>query len=121
MKKNFLVLTLLLFASAYSSYACTNFIVTKGASTDGSVMITYSADSHTHYGDLYYSPAAVYPDGTMLDIYEWDTGKYLGKIKQAKKTYNVVGNINEYQVAIGETTFGGRRIIYSERCYYGLW
>lgn len=110
MKKKFLLLTLmLLIVSAYSSFACTNFIVTKGASADGSVMITYSADSHVHYGDLYYSPAAVYPDGAMLDVYEWDTGKYLGKIKQAKKTYNVIGNMNEYQLAIGESTFGGRK------------
>jgi hypothetical protein len=70
MKSKVLLLTLLLFASAYSSYACTNFIITKGASADGSVMISYSADSHVHYGDLYYSPAAVYPDGAMLDVYD---------------------------------------------------
>lgn len=88
--------------------ACTNFIVTKGASKDGSVMITYSADSFGMYGELYHFPAAVYPRGAMLDIYEWDTGKFLGSISQALVTYNVVGNINEHQVAIGETTFGGR-------------
>ncbi|QQS36054.1 MAG: C69 family dipeptidase [Ignavibacteriales bacterium] len=89
-------------------YACTNFIVTKGASTDGSVMITYSADSFNMYGELYHFPAAMYPAGAMLDIYEWDTGKFLGRIKQALQTYNVVGNINEFQVSIGETTYGGR-------------
>ncbi len=101
---------LLLFAVLLPGWilACTNFIITKGASTDGSVMITYSADSHTLYGELYFRPAADYPEGTMMDIYEWDTGKYLGKIKQARHTYSVVGNMNEYQVAIGETTYGGR-------------
>lgn len=88
--------------------ACTNLIVTKGASVNGSTMITYSADSYGAYGELYHYPAAIYPDGTMLDVYEWDTGKYLGKIKQAPQTYNVVGNMNEHQVVIGETTFGGR-------------
>ncbi len=89
-------------------YACTNLIVTKGASKDGSVMITYSADSFNFYGELYHFPAAVYPDNSMVDIYEWDTGKFLGRIKQARETYNVVGNMNEHQVSIGETTFGGR-------------
>jgi dipeptidase len=70
-------------------------------------MITYAADSHVLYGELYYRPAADYPQGAMMDITEWDTGKPLGKIKQAQHTYNVVGNMNEFQVAIGETTFGG--------------
>ncbi len=88
--------------------ACTNYLITKGASTDGSTMISYAADSHILYGELYHWPAATYPIGTMLDVYEWDTGKYLGEIKQALKTYNVVGNMNENQVAIGETTYGGR-------------
>lgn len=88
--------------------ACTNFLVTKGASKDGSVMITYSADSHVLYGELYYWPAKNWPTGTMVDIYEWDTGKYLGKIPQKAHTYSVVGNMNEHQVSIGETTFGGR-------------
>lgn len=89
------------------SMACTNFLITKGASTDGSTMISYSADSHVLYGELYFRPAADYPEGTMVDVYEWDTGKHLGKIKQALHTYNVVGNMNEHQLAIGETTFGG--------------
>lgn len=88
--------------------ACTNFLITKGASADGSCMISYSADSHVLYGELYHWAAADYPEGTLLDLYEWDTGKYLGKIKQAAHTYNVVGNMNENQVSIGETTFGGR-------------
>jgi len=90
------------------SIACTNFLVTKGASKDGSVMITYSADSHTLYGELYHWPAATWPAGSMLDVYEWDTGKFLGKIPQAQVTYNVIGNMNEHQVAIGETTYTGR-------------
>ncbi len=89
--------------------ACTNFLITKGASADGSTMITYAADSHVLYGELYYTPAARHIKGSFLDIYEWDTGKYLGKIKQVEQSYSVVGNINEYQVAIGETTYGGRK------------
>jgi dipeptidase len=110
-KKNLVILSLIMLIShAYSTVAlaCTNYIVTKGASVDGSVMLSYAADSHTLYGELYYRPAADYPEGAMFDIYEWDTGKYLGKIKQIKHTYSVVGNVNEHQVAIGETTFGGR-------------
>ncbi|MDR2836437.1 MAG: C69 family dipeptidase [Bacteroidales bacterium] len=89
-------------------FSCTNFIVTKGASKDGSVMISYAADSHVLYGELYHYAAQKYSAGSILKIYEWDTGKYLGEIPQATETYNVVGNVNEYQVAIGETTYGGR-------------
>ncbi|MCJ7449529.1 MAG: C69 family dipeptidase [Bacteroidales bacterium] len=87
--------------------ACTNFLVTKGASTRGSTMITYSADSHVLYGELYYWPARDYPQGSMLDVYEWDTFKYKGKIRQVAHTYSVVGNMNEHQLAIGETTYTG--------------
>ena len=87
--------------------ACTNYLITKGASVDGSVMISYAADSHVLYGELYHWPAAMWPAGTMMDVYEWDTGKFLGQIEQASETYNVVGNMNEHQVAIGETTYGG--------------
>jgi dipeptidase len=90
------------------AFACTNFLITKGASADGTPMISYSADSHILFGELYHWPAASYPEGTMLDIYDWDSGKFMGKIKQARQTYNVVGNMNEFQVAIGETTYGGR-------------
>ena len=99
---------LLLFGFANNASACTNYLITKGASTDGSTMISYAADSHVLYGELYHWPAATYPIGTMLSVYEWDTGKYLGEIQQALQTYNVVGNMNEHQVAIGETTYGGR-------------
>ncbi|WP_075590759.1 dipeptidase [Labilibacter marinus] len=91
------------------SKACTNFLITKNASADKSVMISYAADSHDLYGELYYWPGQQWPEGAMLDVYEWDTGKYLGKIKQASETYTVIGNINEHQVAIAETTFGGRK------------
>jgi len=87
---------------------CTNFLITKGASTDGSTMISYTADSHVLYGELYFFPARDYLPGTMLDVYDWDSGKFLGKIKQVPHTYSVVGNINEHQVAIGETTYTGR-------------
>ncbi len=90
------------------SEACTNFLITKSASTDGSTMISYAADSHVLYGELYFRPAADYPEGTMLDVYEWDTGKFLGQIKQVPHTYSVIGNMNEHQVSIGETTYGGR-------------
>jgi dipeptidase len=88
--------------------ACTNFLVTPGASLNGSAMITYAADSHVLYGELYFRPAADYPPGTLLDVYEWDTNKFLGRIPQLSHTYSVVGNMNEHQVAIGETTYGGR-------------
>jgi dipeptidase len=87
--------------------ACTNFLVTKGASVKGSTMITYSADSHQLYGELYYWPARDYPQGSMLDVIEWDTQKYMGKIKQVAHTYSVVGNMNEHQLSVGETTYGG--------------
>ncbi|MEA3445763.1 MAG: C69 family dipeptidase [Bacteroidota bacterium] len=97
-----------LLITGIQSIACTNFLVTKGASTDGSTFITYAADSHVLYGELYFWPTADYPAGTMSDVYEWDTGKFLGKIKQVEHTYSVIGNMNEHQVSIGETTYGGR-------------
>ena len=102
------VLIVLLITNLQVSNGCTNFLITKGATTDGSTMITYAADSHELYGELYYQPAMNHPAGAMRDIYEWDTGKFLGKIPQPARTYSVIGNINEFQVAIAETTFGGR-------------
>ena len=111
---SYLLLSFILVGFTFQSFACTNFLVTKGASTDGSTFISYAADSHVLYGELYHWPAASYPEGEMLDIYEWDTGKFLGQIKQARETYNVVGNMNEYQVAIGETTYGGRSELSSQ-------
>ncbi|GAB4168669.1 MAG: C69 family dipeptidase [Calditrichia bacterium] len=89
--------------------ACTNFLITKKATKDGCTMITYSADSHELYGELYFTPAMDHLPGTMVDVYEWDTGDYLGQIPQVPHTYSVVGNMNEHQVTIGETTFGGRK------------
>lgn len=88
--------------------ACTNLIAGKKATTDGSVMVTYAADSHNLYGMLTHTPAADHAPGTMRKVVEWDTGKPLGEIPQPAHTYNVVGNINEHQVAIGESTWGGR-------------
>lgn len=93
---------------AVSALACTNLIAGKGATTDGSVMMSYSADSHNLYGYLHHSPAGKHPKGAMRKIVEWDTGKPLGEIPEAPETYNVVGNMNEHQVAIGESTWGGR-------------
>lgn len=100
----------LLFPAAVTApaRACTNILVTKGASKDGSTMITYAADSHVLYGELYYRPAADYPPGTLVDVIDWDTGRFLGRIPQAAHTFAVVGNMNEHQLSIGETTFGGR-------------
>ncbi len=95
--------------------ACTNFLVTKGASADGSTMISYAVDSHVLYGELYHIPAADHPEGSMLDVYEWDTGDYLGKIKQVPHTFEVVGNMNEHQVVIGETTWGGREELQGQK------
>ena len=108
MKLTVILFIAFLFTGINISNGCTNFLITKGASADGSTMITYAADSHTLYGELYFQPAQDFPAGAMRDIYEWDTGKYLGKIPQSAHTFSVVGNINEFQVAIGETTYGGR-------------
>ncbi|MBQ1409051.1 MAG: C69 family dipeptidase, partial [Bacteroidales bacterium] len=96
------------------SQACTNFLFTKGATKDGSTMITYAADSHVLYGELYYRRAATYPAGTMFQVVDWDSGKPLIQIPQVAETYSVVGNINEYQLAIGETTYGGREELANE-------
>lgn len=89
--------------------ACTNLIAGKNATTDGSVMVTYAADSHTLYGMLTHTPAATHAPGEMRKVVEWDTNKLLGEIPQPVRTYNVVGNINEHQVAIGESTWGGHK------------
>ena len=89
-------------------FPCTNILVSKGASADGSTMITYAADSHSLYGELVTFPAGRHIPGAWVDVIEWDTGKFLGKIRQVEQTYSVVGNMNEHQVSIGETTYGGR-------------
>lgn len=109
MKRIIQILSLgLLIGLAYPADACTNFLVTRGASVDGSTMITYSADSHYLYGELYHWPAATYAPGTLLRVIDWDGGRFLGTIPQVERTYSVIGNMNEYQLAIAETTFGGR-------------
>ena len=95
-------------ASGTESRACTNVLVTKGASTDGTNIISYAADSHQLYGELYYSPAQRWEEGSVRRINEWDTGKYLGNIPQAARTYKRIGNMNEHQLIIAETTYGGR-------------
>ena len=108
MKNRILLVAALLVASVAQVLACTNFIVGKGASKDGSVIVSYSADSYGMFGELYHFPAAKHQKGDMRKIYDWDSGKFLGEIKEASETYNVIGNMNEFQVTIGETTFGGR-------------
>ncbi len=103
-----LALSITLVTLNSTSNACTNYLVTKGASVDGSTFLTYAADSHVLFGELYFRPAKDYPAGALVKIKEWDTGKILGEMPQVSHTYSVVGNMNEYQVSIGETTFGGR-------------
>jgi hypothetical protein len=93
-------------AGAVTAEACTNFIVTKGASTDGSNMVTYAADSHSLYGVLYSHVPGKFTE--YIDVNEWDLGRYLGKIKQVPTTYRTLGNSNEHSLFITETTFGGR-------------
>ena len=99
---------LLMVAAMPRTEACTNIIVTKGASVDGSCMISYAADSHVLYGELYFHPSRDWAPGSMLSIYDWDGGTYRGEIAQVPHTWQTVGNINEHQLIIGETTFGGR-------------
>ena len=106
MKKFYLILAL---CSAWvAGMACTNFLVGKDASVDGSTMVSYAADSYALYGFLHHSPAADYAEGAMREVKDWDTGKPLCTIPQVAHTYNVVGNMNEHQLTIGETTWGGR-------------
>ncbi len=115
MKKILSTIVLLALLSVQRADACTNFIITKGASTDGSVMVTYAADSHQLYGALYKynAPKKVKP-GELIPVYEWDTGRFLTNIPQVAKTYSTVGNMNENQVIIAETTYGGREELVDE-------
>ncbi len=99
--------TLVLSAGINEVLACTNLIITKGASKDGSVMITYAADSHIRYGALNFWPATDHPAGSMVDVIHYESGKLMGRIPEIPHTFSVVGLMNEHQVAIGETTFGG--------------
>ena len=107
MKKYVISLLLVSFFSM-ASKACTNFIVGKKASADGSVICSYNADDYGMFTGLCLYPASKHQKGEMRDIYDWDTRKYHGQIPEVAETYNVIGNINEYQVTIGETTYGGR-------------
>lgn len=93
------------------AWACTNLLVGKKASATGSTMISYAADSHGLYGELYYTPAADHAPGTMRQVYEWDTNKYLGEIAQVPHTWRVVGNMNEHQLTIAESTWGGHAFL----------
>ncbi|MCX6269876.1 MAG: C69 family dipeptidase [Bacteroidetes bacterium] len=106
--RSLFLLPVILLVLGSSAYPCTNLLITKGASKDGSVMIAYTADSHVLYGELYFRSAADYPEGALRDVYDWDSGKFLGRIKQVRHTYSGVGNMNEHQVSLGETTYGGR-------------
>ena len=103
-----LALSALLSTAATSASACTNYIVGKKASVDGSVMVSYNADDYGMFGHLCHYPAGTHPKGTMRKIYDWDSGEYHGEIPEAPVTYNVIGNINEFQLSIAETTYGGR-------------
>ena len=103
-----IVFVILSVLSISAAFACTNFIVGKRASADGSVFVTYNADSYGAFMPLYHYPAAKHQAGEMRKVFEWDTNKYLGEIPEAAETYNFIGNSNEWQVTIGETTFGGR-------------
>lgn len=112
MRKILAFFTLLTLSAFYRCEACTNIIVTPGASADSSSMVSYAADSHTLYGELYFSPAARFNAGSRLAIREWDTNRPLGDIAQAGSTYQTVGNMNEHQLVIAETTWGGREELY---------
>lgn len=108
MKRNFLFAALAASLISVQAFACTNLLVGKKASIDGSVIISYAADSHGLYGDMRRFPAQDWPAGSMLKVTDWDSGRPLGEIPQVAHTYSVVGNMNEHQVAVTETTFGGR-------------
>ena len=126
MKKT--LFSVMFLSCAVQIFACTNLIVGKKASVDGSVMVTYNADSYGMYGNMYRHVGSRHAKGEMRKIYDWDTNKYLGEIPQTERTYNVVGQMNENQVSICETTFGGRSelvdpqgiIDYGSLIYIGL-
>ncbi len=103
-----LVLSAAMLLASSGAFACSNLIVGKKASFDGSVMVSYNADDYGMFGHLCHYPAGTHPKGSMRQIYDWDSGVYHGEIEEAPVTYNVIGNINEFQLSIGETTYGGR-------------
>ena len=109
--KKLILLSLITVASVLifnKTYACSNFLITKGASKDNSCMVSYNCDSHDFYGELYFWPAMDHPENATVRIVDWITGKYLGSIPQVKHTYRVIGNMNEHQVVVTESTWGGR-------------
>ena len=95
-----------------AAFACTNFLVGKAASVDGSTIVSYAADSYGMFGFLHFAPAQDWPEGAMREVKDWDTGRPQGQIPQIAHTYTVVGNMNENQVTIGETTWGGREALW---------
>lgn len=103
-----LILSAAMLLASSGAFACSNLIVGKKASVDGSVMVSYNADDYGMFGHLCHYPAGTHPKGSMRQIYDWDSGVYHGEIEEAPVTYNVIGNINEFQLSIGETTYGGR-------------
>lgn len=107
-----IALTAILSFNMTESHACTNVLVTKGASADGSNMISYAADSHQLFGELYFAPGKVWTKADLRKINEWDSGKFLGYIPQVARTYKRVGNMNEHQLIIAETTYGGRHELF---------
>ena len=109
MKKSLLIMAMLL---PIAAFACTNFLVGKDASVDGSTMVSYAADSYGMFGFLHFAPAQDWPEGAMREVKDWDTGRPQGQIPQVAHTYTVVGNMNENQVTIGETTWGGREALW---------
>lgn len=109
MKKSLLIVAMML---PMAAFACTNFLVGKDASADGSTMVSYAADSYGMFGFLHFAPAQDWPEGAMREVKDWDTGRPQGQIPQVAHTYTVVGNMNENQVTIGETTWGGREALW---------
>ena len=118
MKRTFLSLAALCLASA-AAWACTNFMAGKNATTDGSTMISYAADAYSFYGYLHFRPAADHPEGSVRDVVCWDDGKPLMSIPEVPHTYRVIGNMNEHQVTIGETTWGGQDLANETGIDYG--
>ena len=102
------VILLFSLLAGVDSHACSNVLITHGASTDGSAMISYAADSHQLFGELYYRKGGFHEAGSVRSVYDWDSGRYLGDIPEIQKTFQRVGNMNEHQLIIAETTYGGR-------------
>lgn len=120
MRKILPIFALLMLVSRFDADACTNVIITPGASKDGSSIVSYAADSHQLYGELYFTPAARFSAGSSLQICEWDTQRPLGAIAQVSRTYQTVGNMNQYQLIIAETTWGGRSELFPGKDAVGI-